>query len=69
VTALTELIAAKNGIGYMLQYQRTQLSIEGILTWTLLFMVVILSIEYGVFQQMEKRVFSWRDNNSIGLMG
>lgn len=43
------------------------LSLEGIMAWTILFVVVMLVVEYGVFQQIEKRAFDWRQQEAIAL--
>jgi len=67
ITTLAELVAASNGIGFMIEYQMERLSLTGVLVWTILFTVVIVFVEYGIFQQIEKRVFSWRKNTSIGF--
>lgn len=67
ITTLAELVAAQNGIGYVIGIQMRTLSMVGILAWTILFTAVMLVVEYGVFQQAEKRVFSWRQGEMIGL--
>lgn len=65
ITTLAELIAAPSGIGFMIERQLELRSMTGILTWTLLFTCVILVFEYGLLQQIEKRVFDWRQNSEI----
>ncbi|WP_139229736.1 ABC transporter permease [Halogeometricum limi] len=69
ITTLAELVAASSGIGYMIEFQMHKLSITGVLTWTVLFTMVILFVEYGILQQIEKRVFAWRQSTEIGIMG
>jgi ABC-type nitrate/sulfonate/bicarbonate transport system permease component len=66
VTTLTELVAAENGVGYMIEFQLQQLSVSGILAWTILFTSVMMALEYGVLRQIEKRAFDWRQNATIG---
>lgn len=65
ITTLAEFIVGSNGIGFMFAFEMNQLSLTGVLTWTFLFMVIILVAEYGVFQQIEKRVFDWRQSDEI----
>lgn len=65
ITTLAELVAAENGIGFMIEVQLTQRSITGVITWTLLFTLVLLVIEYGIFQQIERHVFNWRTESEI----
>lgn len=69
ITTLAELVAASSGVGYMIEFEMHKLSITGVLTWTILFTFLILVVEYGIFQQIEKRVFAWRETTEIGIMG
>lgn len=64
IVILAELFMADEGIGYMIQWELSRLSLTGILTWTLLFLLIMLFVEYGIVQQFEKRVFSWREDTS-----
>lgn len=66
ITTLAELIAAENGIGYMIEFHLNNLSLTGVLAWTFLFTFIILVMEYGVFQQIERKVFVWRKDTSLG---
>jgi ABC-type nitrate/sulfonate/bicarbonate transport system permease component len=65
ITTLAELVAAENGIGFMIEAQLQQRSVTGIITWTVLFTLVILILEYGILQRIEQRVFDWRANSEI----
>lgn len=65
ITTLAELVAASNGIGYMIEAQMQQRSITGVITWTVLFMVVVLFLEYGILQRIERHVFEWRAESEI----
>lgn len=69
ITTLAELVAASNGIGYMIEFEMNKLSLTGVITWTFLFTAVILVVEYAVLQQIEKRLFEWREETSIGIVG
>jgi ABC-type nitrate/sulfonate/bicarbonate transport system permease component len=69
ITTLAELVAASNGVGYMIEFQLDKLSLTGVLTWTALFTILILFVEYGILQQIEKRMFDWREDTSMGMMG
>lgn len=69
ITTLAELIAASNGIGYMIEFQfQKQLSITGVLAWTFLFTLLMLFFEYGILQQIEERMFDWRQDTEMGMM-
>lgn len=65
ITTLAEFLVGSDGIGFMIARQMNQLSITGVLAWTFLFMVIIMIAEYGVFQQIENRVFDWRSSDEI----
>jgi ABC-type nitrate/sulfonate/bicarbonate transport system permease component len=66
ITTLAELVAAQSGIGFMIQFEMKRLSITGVLTWTILFTIVMLGLEYGLLRQIEKRAFDWRETETIG---
>lgn len=65
ITTLAELVAASNGIGFMIERQLELRSMTGMIVWTLLFTLVIIIFEYGILQQIEKRVFAWRPQPTI----
>lgn len=69
ITTLAELVAASNGTGYMIELNLNALSLVGVLTWTILFTFTILILEYGVLQQTEKRLFDWRQESEMSMMG
>jgi len=69
ITTLAELVAASNGIGYMIELHLNALSLAGVLTWTALFTITILIVEYGILQQIEKRLFDWRQESGMSMMG
>lgn len=65
LVTLAEAIAAEIGIGYMIKTHMVRLSMTGVLTWTILFAIVMMLIEYGILQQIEKRVFAWREDTTM----
>jgi ABC-type nitrate/sulfonate/bicarbonate transport system permease component len=65
IVVLSEFISTENGLGFMIRMQLNSVNLTGVIAWTLVFTVVILLVEYGIFQQIEKRVFAWRES-SIG---
>ncbi len=60
IVTLTELVAAENGIGFVIRRELQTLDFAGATGWTILFVIVILLVEYGILQQLEKRLFAWR---------
>lgn len=67
IVALTELFFADTGIGYEITEAMSRLSLTDVIAWTVIFLVVMLLAEYGLFQQMEKRLFDWREDTTTGL--
>lgn len=65
ITTLAEFLVGTRGIGFVIRSELEQLSITGVLTWTFLFVLIIVIAEYGIFQQVEKRVFDWRQSDEI----
>lgn len=65
VVTLGEVIAANSGLGFKIQQQLAFLSMTGLLAWVLLFTFVIVFIEYGILQPVERRVFEWRPEVSV----
>lgn len=66
ITTLAELIVATSGVGYVIRRNMDALDLTGVIVWTLLFTVLVMLIEYGVFRQLEKRVFAWRQETTVG---
>lgn len=67
IVALTELLVAGNGIGYEIATAMSRLSLKLVIAWTIIFLVVMMIFEYGIFQQLEKRLFDWRQETSVGV--
>lgn len=66
ISNLTEFIASGEGIGYMIRFEMKVLDLAGTLSWVVFFVGFLLIMEYGVFAQLEKRLFAWRESTSIG---
>jgi ABC-type nitrate/sulfonate/bicarbonate transport system permease component len=65
LVTLAEAIAAESGVGFMIKTELTQLSMTGVLAWTVLFGAVMMVVEYLVLQQIEQRVFNWREETAV----
>lgn len=66
ITTLAELVIGTGGIGYQIAEAMSLLSITDVLTWTLFIALIIMFVEYGIFNPIESHVFDWRQDNSIG---
>jgi ABC-type nitrate/sulfonate/bicarbonate transport system permease component len=65
ITALAELVAAESGVGFMIEKQLQLLSLSGVMAWTLLFTALMMLVEYGVFQPIERWMFEWREDSAM----
>lgn len=60
VIVLVEMFGMSSGVGYQLNNQFAAQNVAGVLSWTLLFAVVMAVLEYGVLQALERRLGRWR---------
>ncbi|MGW4733108.1 ABC transporter permease [Streptomyces shenzhenensis] len=60
VIVLVEMFGMSSGVGYELNNQFAAQNVAGVLSWTLLFAVVMAILEYGVLQGLERRLGRWR---------
>jgi len=60
IVALAETFGIKFGIGYMFFFWFEQFDMEQVLAWILLFVILMLIIEYGIIARFERHVFAWR---------
>lgn len=60
VIVLVELFGLSNGVGYQLNSEFSSQNVAGVLAWTIVFWVVMVAIEYGILQALEKRATAWR---------
>jgi ABC-type nitrate/sulfonate/bicarbonate transport system permease component len=66
ITTLAELVAAESGIGFMIGFAMDRLSLTDVFAWTIMFTILMLILEYGVLRQIERRVFEWRQDATLG---
>jgi NitT/TauT family transport system permease protein len=60
VIVLVELFGLSNGVGYQLNSEFSSQNVAGVLAWTIVFWVVMVVIEYGILQSLERRFSVWR---------
>jgi NitT/TauT family transport system permease protein len=60
IVALAETFGLKFGIGYMFFFWFQQFDITQTLAWIMMFVVLMLILEHGVFARLESRAFAWR---------
>lgn len=67
LTVLAEVVASEAGMGFVIQQMMARFSLVGTVSYVLLFTTIIVVVEYGIFKQIEKHVFVWREETSIGF--
>jgi NitT/TauT family transport system permease protein len=65
VIVLVELFGLSNGVGYQLNSEFSSQNVAGVLAWTIVFWVVMVVIEYGVLQSLERRFSAWRRTTEL----
>ena len=60
IVALAETFGLKFGIGYMFFFWFQQFDMTQVLSWIIMFVVLMLILEHGVFARLEQRAFVWR---------
>ena len=60
IVALAETFGLKYGIGYMFFFWFGQFNMTQTLAWIVIFVVMMLVLEHGVFARLEGRAFAWR---------
>jgi NitT/TauT family transport system permease protein len=60
IVALAETFGLKFGIGYMFFFWFEQFNIRQTLAWIMMFVILMLVLEHGVFARLEGRAFAWR---------
>jgi NitT/TauT family transport system permease protein len=60
VIVLVELFGLSNGVGYQLNSEFSSQNVAGVLAWTIVFWAVMVAIEYGILQTLERRFSIWR---------
>ncbi len=65
VIVLVELFGLSNGVGYQLNSEFSSQNVAGVLAWTIVFWAVMVAIEYGVLQSLERATSKWRRVSSL----
>ena len=64
VVALAETFGLKHGIGYMFFFWFSQFNMPQMLAWIVMFVVLMLILEHGLFARLESRAFAWRQSHA-----
>ena len=69
IVTIAEVFSSNSGIGYKLMEAYELFRFEQAWAWSVLFIIVILLIEYGVVKPLERRVFEYRHDADFELLG
>jgi NitT/TauT family transport system permease protein len=64
IVALAETFGLKFGIGYMFFFWFEEFNMTQVLAWVIMFVVLMLVLEHGVFARLEDRAFAWRASHA-----
>lgn len=65
VVALAETFGLKFGIGYMFFFWFGQFNMAQVMAWIVMFVIVMLIMEHGLFAVLERRAFVWRRSQAL----
>jgi len=60
VVVVVEMFGTSNGVGYQVMKSYQVFNMQGVIAWTLTFVVAMIVIEYGVINFAERRLTAWR---------
>lgn len=69
IVTIAEIFASNSGVGYKLMQAYQLYKFELAWSWAILFMIVILMIEYLITKPLERRVFEYRQDADFDLLG
>ncbi|SFR64331.1 ABC transporter permease [Halogeometricum limi] len=69
IVTIAEIFAASSGVGYKLMQTYQLYQFETAWAWAILFIIVILIVEYGFVKPLERRVFEYRRDADFALLG
>lgn len=65
IVTIAEMFAGSEGVGYKLVQAYNAYLFEEAWAWAILFMIVILFIEYALIQPLERRVYAYRNDTDF----
>jgi NitT/TauT family transport system permease protein len=60
VVVVVEMFGTSNGVGYQVMKSYQVFNMQGVIAWTLTFVVAMIVIEYGMINFAERRLTAWR---------
>lgn len=69
VVTVVEVFAASSGVGFMVSYTYDSFRFAQAFAWAVVFMVVVIFVEYLLLRTIERRMFEYRQDVDFDLMG
>jgi len=69
VVTVVEVFAASNGIGFMVSSSYDSFRFAEAFGWAVVFMVIVIFVEYLVLKPLEHRMFAYRQDVELDLVG
>lgn len=60
VVVVVEMFGTSNGVGYQVMKSYQVFNMQGVIAWTLTFVLAMIVIEYGIINLAERRLTAWR---------
>ena len=60
VVVVVEMFGTSNGVGYQVMKSYQVFNMEGVIAWTITFVIAMIVIEYGLINLAERRLTAWR---------
>jgi NitT/TauT family transport system permease protein len=60
VVVVVEMFGTSNGVGYQVMKSYQVFNMEGVIAWTVTFVIAMIVIEYGLINLAERRLTAWR---------
>lgn len=60
VVVVVEMFGTSNGVGYQVMKSYQVFNMQGVIAWTVTFVIAMIVIEYGLINFAERRLTAWR---------
>lgn len=64
IVLVVELLGRSNGIGFQIHLYFQMFDVRAILAYTMVFVAIMLLIEFAIVQPVEKRAYRWRQSST-----
>lgn len=69
IVTIAEVFSASNGVGYKIVQSYNYYKFEQAWAWAIVFLLVVLIIEYVILKPLEHRMFSYRPDADVDVVG